>query len=96
MFSTWCRDLEQGGPDAVLTLCLQKSCAGGVGLSDVQFMYPTRPDVAVLRGISLTALQGKRLALVGTSGCGKSTIIQLIERFYDPLDGAVVSTSNLF
>ena len=62
-------------------------------LNNVSFHYPTRPDIPVLQGISLQVLQGKRVALVGSSGCGKSTIVQLVERFYDPDEGGVVSWS---
>lgn len=60
-----------------------------IDLLDVAFEYPTRPDVAVLRGLDLAATAGKTLALVGSSGCGKSTIVALIERFYDARGGHV-------
>jgi len=53
-----------------------------------------RPEVRVLRGLDLKVAPGKTLALVGTSGCGKSTIVALIERFYDPDYGHVVSVSQ--
>jgi ATP-binding cassette, subfamily B (MDR/TAP), member 1 len=53
------------------------------------FSYPSRSSVQVLNGISLTFKAGKTAALVGASGSGKSTIISLVERFYDPLSGAV-------
>lgn len=51
---------------------------------DVHFNYPARPEVKVLRGLSLTIKKGETVALVGPSGCGKSTCIQLVQRFYDP------------
>lgn len=62
---------------------------GRIQLSDIQFHYPTNTDTQVLKGISITVEKGKTVALVGSSGCGKSTIIQLIERFYDPQQGHV-------
>ena len=51
-----------------------------------------RPTVAVLRGLSLKVEQGHTIALVGASGCGKSTTVQLLERFYDVPEGQVVSS----
>ncbi|XP_036395228.1 ATP-binding cassette, sub-family B (MDR/TAP), member 4 [Megalops cyprinoides] len=63
---------------------------GNVRFDDVHFNYPSRPDVPILQGLSLRVKKGQTLALVGSSGCGKSTTIQLLERFYDPLGGAVM------
>ena len=57
----------------------------------MRFRYPTRPTVPVLHGLSVKVEPGKTLALVGSSGCGKSTAVQLAERFYDPWNGEVVS-----
>ncbi|KAG5894746.1 ATP-dependent translocase ABCB1, partial [Gonioctena quinquepunctata] len=60
-----------------------------VEYSQIYFSYPTRPSVSILNGLDLTIFQGKTVALVGSSGCGKSTIIQLLERFYDPVHGEI-------
>jgi ATP-binding cassette, subfamily B (MDR/TAP), member 1 len=62
---------------------------GTIEFRDVHFRYPSRPEVPVLRGLNLTVKPGQYVALVGASGCGKSTTIQLMERFYDPLAGGV-------
>ncbi|KAH9524932.1 ATP-dependent translocase ABCB1 [Bulinus truncatus] len=56
---------------------------GSLRFTGAFFRYPMRPDVIILNGLELTVEQGQTLALVGESGCGKSTTIQLIERFYD-------------
>jgi len=62
---------------------------GTIEFRDVHFRYPTRPEQPVLRGLSLTVKPGQYVALVGASGCGKSTTIALLERFYDVLSGGV-------
>ncbi|KAJ7436836.1 P-loop containing nucleoside triphosphate hydrolase protein [Mycena latifolia] len=62
---------------------------GALLLENVRFTYPSRPDVSVLNGISLEFPAGKTTALVGASGSGKSTVLALLERFYDPAEGTV-------
>ncbi|CAF1405661.1 unnamed protein product, partial [Didymodactylos carnosus] len=61
--------------------------SGNIKFDLVQFRYPTRPEVAVLNKFKLNINRGQCIALIGASGCGKSTIIQLIERFYDVSGG---------
>ncbi len=63
---------------------------GEVRLEEVQFRYPSRMDVTVLRGITLEARAGEKIALVGPSGSGKSTLISLLLRLYDPTVGRVL------
>ena len=62
---------------------------GDVTFKDVYFHYPNREDIAVLKGISLHIAPGERVALVGASGAGKSTIASLLLRFHDPVSGNV-------
>uniref|UniRef100_V5GRL9 Multidrug resistance protein n=2 Tax=Kalmanozyma brasiliensis (strain GHG001) TaxID=1365824 RepID=V5GRL9_KALBG len=61
----------------------------GIELSDVQFTYPARPDEKALAGLSISVPAGHRVALVGLSGSGKSTVAALLQRFYDPTSGKV-------
>ncbi|XP_076158770.1 bile salt export pump isoform X1 [Alosa pseudoharengus] len=63
---------------------------GDLEFIDCKFTYPTRPDIQVLNGLTVSVKPGQTLAFVGSSGCGKSTSIQLLERFYDPDHGRVL------
>ncbi|XP_029442921.1 LOW QUALITY PROTEIN: multidrug resistance protein 1-like [Rhinatrema bivittatum] len=65
--------------------------AGNIEFRNIKFVYPTRPEVQVLQGLNISVAKGQTLALVGSSGCGKSTSIQLLERFYDPAEGEVMA-----
>ncbi|KAI3450002.1 hypothetical protein Pfo_006667 [Paulownia fortunei] len=67
-----------------------KDINGDVELRDVHFSYPARPGERIFHGFSLTVPSGTTLALVGESGSGKSTVINLVERFYDPQAGEVL------
>ena len=62
---------------------------GNIKFENVHFNYPSRQDVKILQGLSLEVPKGKTVALVGSSGCGKSTCVQLVQRFYDPHSGTV-------
>ena len=74
---------------------------GDIHYQDVRFSYPTRPDVEVLKGIDLRIKAGSKVALVGASGSGKSTIVALLQRFYKldegqiTVDGAPIPTYPL-
>ncbi|XP_076620069.1 multi drug resistance 49 isoform X1 [Colletes latitarsis] len=66
------------------------SVNGEIEFTNVHFQYPARKDVKVLQGLNLKINHGETVALVGGSGCGKSTCLQLIQRLYDPLKGHVL------
>ena len=67
---------------------------GDIKFNNIFFNYPSRKDVKILQGFNLDVPRGKTIALVGSSGCGKSTCIQLIQRFYDPESGSVEVDGN--
>ena len=62
---------------------------GAITVENVTFQYPSRPEVQVLNGLSVSLNPGQTLALVGPSGCGKSTVVSLLERFYEPKSGCL-------
>jgi len=62
---------------------------GAISFNEVSFRYPSRPKIPVLQKYSLDVAPGQKIALVGSSGAGKSTIIALLERFYDPIMGTI-------
>jgi ATP-binding cassette subfamily B protein len=70
-------------------IALPSPARGAVAFDDVHFRYPARPDRSALIGFSFEARPGETVALVGPSGAGKTTVFQLLLRFYDPLSGAV-------
>jgi ATP-binding cassette subfamily B (MDR/TAP) protein 1 len=62
---------------------------GDIKFDSVEFSYPSRNEVKVLKKLDIKIQKGQRIALVGSSGCGKSTVTQLLERFYDPENGEI-------
>ncbi|OCF33614.1 ATP-binding cassette, subfamily B (MDR/TAP), member 1 [Kwoniella heveanensis BCC8398] len=62
---------------------------GEIEFEGVKFHYPSRPNVPILKGLTTTFHGGKTFALVGASGSGKSTVVSLVERFYDPIEGTI-------
>ncbi|PVV05300.1 hypothetical protein BB560_000183 [Smittium megazygosporum] len=68
---------------------IAKNIKGEIELKNIEFSYPTRKEIKTLRNFSLKIHPGQHIALVGESGCGKSTTVSLIQRFYDPLSGSV-------
>ncbi|PAN33641.1 hypothetical protein PAHAL_6G035500 [Panicum hallii] len=68
----------------------EERLAGDVEFQDVSFSYPSRPEVIILDGFNLAIEPGERVALVGSSGSGKSTVLALLLRFYDPCEGQVL------
>jgi ABC-type multidrug transport system fused ATPase/permease subunit len=63
---------------------------GEIEFRDIKFVYPTRPDVTILKKLNLKVHPGMTVAFVGPSGSGKSTSVSLLQRFYDPLEGSVL------
>ncbi|KAH0818956.1 hypothetical protein GEV33_003835 [Tenebrio molitor] len=71
-----------------------KTIRGDISFKNVHFQYPSRPNVKILQGFNLDIKSGETVALVGSSGCGKSTCIQLVQRFYDAISGSVTIDDN--
>ena len=85
------RELLKEAPESLRAAAalppLPPRLSGDVRFADVDFRYPSRPELPVLRGLSLHAKPGEKIALVGPSGAGKSTIVSLLLRFYEPNAG---------
>lgn len=79
-------EIESDDPNAEVV----ESVTGDIEFKHVSFTYPTRPDVPIFKDLNLKVRAGKSLALVGSSGSGKSSVIALIERFYDPMAGRIL------
>jgi len=75
--------------DPAAPVALPQPVRGAVAFQSVRFHYPSRPGQSALDGVSIDVAPGETVALVGPSGAGKTTIIQLLMRFYDPQQGAI-------
>ncbi|EAQ23144.1 ABC transporter transmembrane domain-containing protein [Roseovarius sp. 217] len=75
--------------DPARPVAVPRPVRGEIAFEDVQFTYPSRPGIAALDHVSLTIRAGETVALVGPSGAGKTSVIQLIQRFYDPDAGRI-------
>ncbi|MGA0539894.1 ABC transporter transmembrane domain-containing protein [Neotabrizicola sp. VNH66] len=75
--------------DPAAPRALPRPVQGAIGFDNVSFRYPARPAVSALNGVNLQVHPGETVALVGPSGAGKTTVLQLIQRFYDPQEGQV-------
>jgi ATP-binding cassette subfamily B protein len=72
------------------TLPPRTANGAALALRDIEFNYPSRPDTSALHGLSLDVAPGETVAIVGPSGAGKTTLFQLMLRFYDPQQGSIL------
>lgn len=82
--------VEDSVKDPEVAEALPAPVRGEISFQGVSFAYPSRPNVAALESVDLTIAPGETVALVGPSGAGKTTIVQMIQRFYDPSKGRVM------
>ena len=80
---------EDSVTDPAAPRALPRPVKGAIAFEGVRFRYPARPETSALDGIDLAVRPGETVALVGPSGAGKTTVIQLLQRFYDPQEGRV-------
>lgn len=82
-------NVEDSVQDPARPVALPRPVRGEIAFQDVTFRYPARPETSALNGVSLHVKPGETVALVGPSGAGKTTILQLLMRFYDPQSGRI-------
>ena len=82
-------NVEDSVQDPARPVALPRPVRGEIAFQDVTFRYPARPETSALNGVSLHVKPGETVALVGPSGAGKTTILQLLMRFYDPQSGQI-------
>ncbi|KZL88052.1 abc transporter [Colletotrichum incanum] len=85
----WLHDLQPTIQETPQNRDAAPKAGNTLGFDQLRFSYPLRPEAHVLRGIDLEIKKGQFVALVGASGCGKSTMIAMLERFYDPTTGTI-------
>ncbi|KAL4807899.1 P-loop containing nucleoside triphosphate hydrolase protein [Aspergillus unguis] len=90
----WLKNLQPTVRETPENRDTRPSSGAPLVLDNVRFSYPLRPDAAVLKGVDLKINQGQFIALVGASGCGKSTMIAMLERYYDPTTGTIAIDSS--
>ena len=81
--------LEDSVQDPETPVALPRPVRGEITFEDVGFRYPARPERSALDGVNLTIAPGETVAFVGPSGAGKTTILQMLLRFYDPDEGRI-------
>jgi len=82
-------EVESDIQELAIPTAVAQNTDSALTFKDVDFCYPSRPDSAALRKINLTIPTGKIVALVGPSGAGKTTLFELLQRFYDPQTGSI-------
>lgn len=81
---------EDSVVDRATPIAMSHPAKGDITFEDVGFHYPSRPTISALKNVNLTIKAGETVALVGPSGAGKTTIVQMILRFFDPVEGRIL------